>query len=281
MRLSAMFGLCCALAASSASALDFNVARNHESGLYKCGETAVFTVTAYETNNVRATSGTVSWTLDGFYTGKILASGTVNLAKANPFTVSGVRATPGFLKILLSAKGYNPLWNLAGWSVGYEPQKIRKASPSPDDFDAFWARARARLAREVPLDVQLTPYPEKSTADYDYSRISFATFGRRIYGFLSVPKDKTRRYPAHMQVASAGWGNWTNFQPGKKNMVFLWLSVYPFEPSWDWQTDGTTKKYGAMNAACRKKWGWGDYSTAGISGKREDFFFYPASNPWP
>ncbi len=275
MRLSAMFGLCCALVASSASALDFKVARNHESGLYKCGETAVFTVTAYETNNVRATSGTVSWTLDGFKTGKILASGSVDLAQKNPFSISGSRSTPGFLKILLKAKGYNPQWNLAGWSVGYEPQKIRKASPSPDDFDAFWARARTRLAREVPLDVQLTPYPEKSTVDYDYSRISFATFGRRIYGFLSVPKDKAKRYPARVQVASAGWGNWTNFQPGKKDMVFLWLSVYPFEPSWDWQTDGTTKKYVAMNAACRKKWGWGDYSTAGISGKRDDFFFYP------
>lgn len=266
--------LCGVLAAASASALDFKVVRNHADCLYKCGETAVFTVTAYETNDVLATSGTVSWTLDGFETGKVLASGTFDLSKANPFTISGTRTTPGFLKILLTAKGYEPRWNLAGWSVGYEPLKIRKASPSPSDFDAFWAGARARLAREVPLDVRLTPYPEKSTADYDYYRFSLATFGRRLYGFFSTPKDRSKRYPARVQVASAGWGNWTNFQPGKKGMVFLWFSVYPFEPSWDWQTDGTTEKYQAMNRECRAKWGYGDYANAGFSGTREDPFFY-------
>ena len=267
-------GLCCVFVALAVPALDFRVARSHADCLYRCGETAVFTVTAYETNDVPATSGTVAWTLDGFEPGKIVASGTIDLAQKNPFVISGSRSTPGFLKILLTADGYSPRWNVAGWSVGYEPLMIRKAAPTPDDFDAFWAGARARLAREVPLDVRLTPYPEKSTADYDYSRISFATFGRRIYGFLSVPKDRSRRYPARVQVASAGWGSWTNFQPGMKGRVLLWLSVYPFEPSWEWETDGSTAKYQAMNRECRAKWGYGDYANAGFSGSREDPFFY-------
>jgi len=263
-----------ALLGFASEAIEFHVARDHANCLYRCGETAVFTVTACETKDVKATAGKVRWSLDRYHVGAPLWQGEVDLAEGNPFTVKGTLDKPGFLQLQLEADGFKLPFNTGGWSVGFEPEKIRKGSPSPSDFDAFWEAGREKLAAEVPLDVRIVPYAEKSSADWNYYRISFATFGRRIYGFLSTPKDEMKRYPARVQVASAGWGNWTNFQPGKKNMVFLWFSVYPFEPSWNWQTDGTTEKFKAMNAACRKKWGAKGYATAGIAGNRDDYFFY-------
>lgn len=232
----------------------------------------MFTVTALEADGTKAVSGRVKWMLDSYNVGAPLREGEIDLAAGNPFTVKGSLDRPGFLQLQLKADGFKVPFNTGGWSVGFDPGRIRKGSPSPDDFDSFWAVGRKRLAAEVPLDVRVVPYSEKSTADWDYFRISFATFGRRVYGFFSTPKDRSKRYPARVQIASAGWGDWTNFQPGKKGMVFLWLSVYPFEPSWDWKTDGTTEKFRAMNAECQKKWGAGGYGTAGIAGKRESAF---------
>ena len=256
----------------ASGAVEFLVVRDRGDCLYRCGETAMFTVTALEADGTKAVSGRVKWMLDSYNVGAPLREGEIDLAAGNPFTVKGSLDRPGFLQLQLKADGFKVPFNTGGWSVGFDPGRIRKGSPSPEDFDSFWAAGRKRLAAEVPLDVRVVPYSEKSTADWDYFRISFATFGRRVYGFFSTPKDRSKRYPARVQVASAGWGDWTNFQPGKKGMVFLWLSVYPFEPSWDWKTDGTTEKFRAMNAECQKKWGAGGYGTAGIAGKRESAF---------
>lgn len=255
--------------------ISFHVVRDHAECLYVCGEEASFVVTARADNGAKATDGKVSWSLDNYNLGEPLMTGEVDLARENPFTVRGSLSEPGFLRLQLKADGYKEPFNTCGWSVGYEPEKIRKASPSPADFDAFWTAGRAKLAKEVPIDVQMTPYPEKNSSDWNYYRISFATFGRRLYGFFSTPTDKSRaKFPARLQIASAGWGNWTNFQPGKKGMVYLWFSVYPFEPSWEWETDGTTQKFRQMNADCCKKWGRGGYERAGIAGERDDYFFY-------
>ena len=275
MKIKMMGALVLAAIAGSASAVKFEVVRDHADCLYKCGEEAVFTVAVRNDDGTKATSGKVKWTLDAYNPGDKLAKGEVDLAAGNPFTVKGSLKEPGFLQLMLHADGFKYPFNVGGWSVGYEPEKIRKGSTCPKDFDAFWADARKKAAA-IPMDVKIVPYPEKSSADWDYFRISFATVGRRMYGFLSLPKNREgRKFPAQLQVASAGWGNWTNFQPGKKGIVFLWLSVYPFEPSWDWATDGTTKKFEQMNADFRKKWGWGGYAQAGIAGAREDSFFYP------
>lgn len=270
-----MVSMAFAVTASAVWAMKFEVVRDHADCLYKCGETATFTVTGKNDDGSKATAGTVKWSLDSYNVGDKLAKGEIDLAKENPFTVKGALQEPGFLQLMLAADGFKIPFNTGGWSVGYEPERIRKGSPSPKDFDAFWAAGRKRLAKEVPLDVKIVPYPEKSTKDWNYYRISFATFGRRVYGFFSTPTDVSKKkFPARVHVASAGWGDWTNFQPGKKDMVYLWLSVYPFEPSWDWKTDGSTEKYNQMNKDCAKKWGWGGYGTAGISGKRDDYFFY-------
>ena len=257
--------------ASFAAPFKYVVTNDHADLLYRVGEEASFTVTVQDTNGVKAVAGALEVTLDNFGPRNQLRR-TVDLAKENPFVVRGRLDEPGFLRLTAQAKGERPFH----WGVGYEPQKLEKGSPTPDDFDAFWAAARAELAREVSLDAQMTRVPERSTADFDFFRISFATFGRRVYGYMSVPTDKTKApFPVEFQVAAAGFGGWSNNMHGEKGLIRVFFSVYPFEPHWDWAKTGLKAKYDAMQSACYKKYGLAAYACSGIAASREDYFFYP------
>ena len=267
--IAAFVALFVASLAGFAAGLEFTIANDHTNLLYKVGEEAVFTVTATRDGKPVA-EGWVDAKLDNFGPA-VQTSNRVDLAKGNPFTVKGRLAEPGFLRLTLTAKGAAKVW-----SVGYEPEKIVKGSPSPDDFDAFWAAARATLAKEVPLDAKMTKVPERSTKDFDYYRISFATFGRRVYGYMSVPTDKSKApYPVDFQVTAAGFGGWTNDMSGEKDIIRVFFATCPWAPHWDWQALGLRTAYDYMNQAYDGRYGCGVYSCAGLSEGREGYFFYP------
>ena len=256
--------------AGFAAGLEFAIVNDHTNLLYRVGEEAVFTVTAMQ-DGKRAAGGTVDLTLDNFGPAVQMRK-RIDLAKTNPFTVKGKLAEPGFLRLTLNAKSMKT----KVWGVGYEPERIEKGSPSPDDFDAFWSAARAKLAKEVPHDAKMTKVAERSTADFDYYRISFATFGRRVYGYMSVPTDKSKApYPVEFQVAAAGFGGWTNGMAGEKDVIKVFFSVYPWAPHWDWDALGLKAAYGFMNTALSARYDCRGYSVSGLSKSREDYFFYP------
>ena len=252
----------------------FQVVADNPACLHACGETTTFTVTALTgegTNTCRATEGRVNVMLDNFGP-TVFETREVDLARTNPFQVTGSLREPGFLRLTVQGKGFEK----KVYSVGYDPQKIEKGSPSPDDFDAFWSEARARIRREVPLDARVTRIAERSTAAFDFYRISFATYGRRVHGYMSVPTDKTKApYPVDFQVYAAGFGGWTNDLHGKPDAICVNFAVYPFEPHWNWQKLGLQAKYDEMNAELGKIWHTSNYSTAGIAKSREDYFYYP------
>ena len=152
----------------------------------------------------------------------------------------------------------------------------RKGSPSPEDFDRFWSEARKRLADEVPLDAHVTPVPERTTPAFDFFRIDFATFGRRIYGYMSVPKDVSKApFPVEIQVSAAGMGGWSNNMPGQTDCIKLFFSVYDWEPDWRWEEKNLQERYKAMNDEYRRRYSCKGYPTAGITESREAYFFYP------
>ena len=253
-----------------AGPLAFTVVPDHTNHLYRVGEEASFTVMA-TTDGVPVREGRVTVALDNFGP-KAQSERTVDLAESNPFTVTGRLDEPGFLRLTLTAADTNPLV----WSVGYEPTRIEKGSPLPTDFDAFWSEARAKLAREVPIAARMTKVAERSAAAFDYYRISFATFGRRVYGYMSIPTDKSKApYPVEFQVAAAGFGGWTNCMEGEKDVIRVFFSVYPWAPHWDWRALGLKTAYDYMNDAYGRKYGCKNYCTAGLSVSREDYFFYP------
>ena len=254
---------------SAAAGLEFEVVNDHTNLIYGVGEESTFTVTAMR-NGKPIVSGSVDATLDNFGP-NVMMSNRIDLARGNPFTVKGRLLEPGFLRLTLKAGGVTKVW-----SIGYDPEKIEKGSPSPDDFDAFWASARSKLAKKVPIDAKMTKVPERSTSDFDYYRISFATFGRRVYGYMSVPKDKTRSpFPVELQVSAAGFGNWTNNMNGERDRIRVFFSVYPWAPHWDWRDLGLQSAYDYMNEAYGRKYGCRRYCTAGLSAGCEEYFFYP------
>lgn len=250
-----------------------SVTLDRANATYACGEEAVFTVTIFETNGVKATSGKVLWQLDN-YGAHQFAEGRPDLAKENPFTVKGTLPYPGFLRLrVLGERGRQ----LRAYSAAYEPEKIRTAVPKPDDFDAFWDGAVARLEKEVPLDPQVEPIPELSKNGVTVERISFATFGgKRVYGVLSYPANpKKGPYPLRVHCPGAGPGFDAPHCRGNREEISLFMSVHDFPIP---MTDAERKTaYEAQEAAWRKVHGPNSaraYPVGGLTVSREAAHYF-------
>ena len=242
-----------------------SVSLDRKNATYRCGEAATFSVAGAEK---------VSWTLDN-YGARVLDRGDADLVKDRPLEVKGTMDRPGFLRLTVRDAGGKILRR---YSAAFEPQRIRTAVPKPKDFDAFWNGAMARLERKVPLDPRVERVPEFSTEVADVYRVSFATFGGRVYGSLTVPRGaKGRRYPVRVGVPGAGPGF---IMPRGKRLngssIELVMSVHGF-PIPDSEEE-RTRLYEAQEKACRQVHGPSNaraYPVKGLTQTREDVHFYP------
>ena len=75
----------------------FKIEANKDDYLYKCGETATFTVTAVGTNGLPVKTGSVTASLDNFGPKKI-GKRSIDWARENPFQMTGSLSEPGFLR---------------------------------------------------------------------------------------------------------------------------------------------------------------------------------------
>ena len=257
------------LALGLGAATKFEISADRVDCTYAVGEAVRFSVLATDDAGAPLTSGTVTWSLDNYGSDVIHASTGVNLADGNPFQVSGSLPYAGFLRLNLKASdGSSRIW-----SVAVDPTHIVPGTSCPDDFNAYWSAAKAKLADEVPLDVQMTLVPAKSTGDYNYYKVSFATFGdQRVYGFYTEPKDTSKTYPAMVMVPGAGPYHNASWL-GNGSRVSLMMNVLPFEPS----NDATqfTDDFNAWNAKMMNDFGvTGSYGAAGIAESREAYVFH-------
>jgi len=138
------------LLAASVQAYTYKVQMSHLDGVYAVGDKVPLVVTAIETNGEKVVTGQVRYALDNFGKRKY-SSGTIDLAKENPFTVVTTRDTPGIVRLVLKAEDAK----VFNWGVAFSPEKIHTGSARPADFDAFWSDAKARYDCEVPVDVKL------------------------------------------------------------------------------------------------------------------------------
>ena len=203
------------------------VATDRQDALYKCGEEVTFQATVTK-DEKPLTSGkaTVRISNDGM---KTISTGEFDLAKDNPFKVAGTMAVPGFLQCevkLNMDKGY------AG--AGFEPEKIQPAAQMPEDFTKFWNGGIQELDK-IPPDVKLEPLPKFSTPQFDCFKISFANIDNsRIYGFLSVPKDRKEPFPALVSVRPAGPGHYVPDTGWvKSGVITLLMNVHQYDPPGD------------------------------------------------
>jgi cephalosporin-C deacetylase-like acetyl esterase len=90
------------------------------------------------------------------------------------------------------------------------PEKITRAEPRPDDFDAFWSDKLKELAA-VPVHPQLTP-AESGKVGVEYFKVQMDNLrGTHIQGQLARPK-KEGKFPAML--------------------VVQWAGVYPLQKGW-------------------------------------------------
>ena len=261
----------CAAAVSMPAALAAAIAivPDRPRALYRTGEDATFAVTVSDDSGSALKSGEATWKLDNFGDVEI-ASGTADLAKGNPFTVKGTLGEPGFLRLTVKSSKDSFVQ-----SVGYDVEKIRQDEPCPADFDEYWTSEKARLEREVPLDAKKTLDANLSNKTQDVYRVNFATFGgKRVYGFLRVPRPAARPLPLVVRVTDAGRGAigpWINVP----DAVSLTMNVHTFEPAET--ADGQQRLMVERNAELSREFGFGKTVYCGVIGigvSREAYHFH-------
>ena len=246
------------------------VSADRPDALYRCGETAVFSVSVDPGPDGAPASGEATVTLDNFGSRESLRR-TVDLARGNPFEVRGTLAEPGFLRLCVRPAGSNAK---KVFGVGFEPEKIRKASPSPPDFDAFWAEAKRGLDATTPVDPQMVRVPEQCTDGFDFYRVSFASYRGRVWGLLTIPKDASpaRRYPVRFGIPGAGTGPWTNTLDGATDEIRMKMTMHPEPLPFD--REGLLAWHERNRARLKAAFGVEGYSIAGLGRSREDYYYY-------
>lgn len=112
---------------------------------------------------------------------------------------------PGFLTcrvFLLDEKGATVADDLA--QAAFDPEKLRPMTDMPEDFAAFWERAKAENAK-IPMDPRVERAEQWCTDKVDVYYVRLQSFRKDnyVYGYVSVPKSKGP-HPAVLYVPGAG-----------------------------------------------------------------------------
>lgn len=189
-----------------------------EDGIAKCGEKVTLTAQAFK--NGKALDGSLELHTTVWQDGK--GSRLVKTSADKPFSVDITMTEPGRAYIrcaLVDPK--NPQNRISfknARSNGYykgnsgigffaDPDKQRIMRQEPADFDKFWEGKKAELAK-TPLKVlEKVPYDQNSPHNkvYEIYDMKIACAGPApVSGIITIPKDKSRKYPAIVQYHGAG-----------------------------------------------------------------------------
>jgi len=116
---------------------------------------------------------------------------------------AGFLKTPGFLRCAVQVRDDGKAYrNFA--TAGVDPFQIKPTVTMPEDFVAFWEKAKSDAAL-VPVDAKMTLLPERCTEMVNVYHVNLQNYrvGSRLYGILCVPK-KEGKYPAVLRVPGAG-----------------------------------------------------------------------------
>lgn len=132
---------------------------------------------------------------------------------ANGLTLEGgTLSAPGFLRCVVTTEIDGERFRALA-TAGFAPEQIAPTQTVPADFEDFWAEGLKELAA-VPLDPELTPLPELSTARVETFMLRLKNVGvhltpgqaprpSALYGVLCVPRDDGP-FPAVLALPGAG-----------------------------------------------------------------------------
>lgn len=165
---------------------------------------------------------------------------------------AGTMQKAGFLRCQVTARcNGRDYKGLA--TVGFDPQKIQPVTQLPDDFTAFWDKAKAEAAK-IPMDVKMNLVPEKCTEKVDVYYVNIQNFRNncRLYGTLCVPKGKGK-YPAILKVPGAGVRAYNgDIESASRGYIVMEIGIHgiPVNMSGDvyWNlAEGPLKNYHSFN----------------------------------
>ncbi|MBR4653694.1 MAG: acetylxylan esterase [Kiritimatiellae bacterium] len=182
---------------------------------YEAGETMTFTLALKRANPFPAGTYFIKWTRTG--DDGLKDEGKVELSAEKPLVVKTSIAKPGFVRLLAvvvdaagkpyrkqlhvdpnTPEGKRALnrWERADKRVFFDggaavhPETLQSV-PEPADFDEFWARRRARLAK-VPLKADVLELKGRKSG-FRTCAVSIMCAGPRpSTGYLSIPEGKGR-----------------------------------------------------------------------------------------
>ncbi len=191
-----------AVEAAPVSPLKFAAKTDRADAFYKKGETVTFSF-ALTDKEKPVTDGEVKWTLskDGFGS---LGTGSAKLENGS-VTVTGKLDEPGVLQCRVSYQASTDapaVTALAGAAI--DPLELKPSLPVPDDFDAFWAEQKKKLAA-IPLKPTLTEVksPVKDVTSFDIQIECVG--GVPVSGYFAKPSNaQPKSLPIILTVQGAG-----------------------------------------------------------------------------
>ena len=193
---------------------------------YAPGEEMTFTLTLQGAEDFAAGTYFVKWTRTG--DDGQTDSGQVD-AKALPLVVKTKLDQPGFVRLqaeVVDAKGKAYQKSFLGDATTPEGRRALNAferkgksvffdggagvrvdtlqsAPEPEDFDAFWAKRKARLAK-VPMTATVKQHTSKDPAVKVLTFSVLCAGPRPVTGWVTVPTDASKKYPA--EISFHGYG---------------------------------------------------------------------------
>jgi len=179
-----------------------SVVTDRPTAIYSVGEKVKFLVTLKK-GGQPATEGTISYTVDK--DGMPPAKRGTLMAGSKALVIEGTLAEPGVLRCTVSYRTdakQQPFTSVAG--AAFSPEQIGPSLPVPDDFDAFWAAQKAKLAA-VPMKPVLTPV-KSPTPTVECFDVQIPCVGPRpVSGYFARPVGAApMSLPAILHVHGAG-----------------------------------------------------------------------------
>lgn len=189
-RLLLVFALALSLLNSSAA---IRISLDKPDAVYAKGEEVKFSI------DLNGKAGEVTYTLseDGM---NVIERGKLSLSR-EAVTVSGKLPRPGFLRCTVThaPKGAKTTRKLAAAAIA--PLDIGLSLPIPADFDRFWERQKAALAK-VPMKAELTEVPDQKMPAFD---VQITCLGQSVSGYFAKPKPaRSQALPIILWVHGAG-----------------------------------------------------------------------------
>jgi cephalosporin-C deacetylase len=180
------------------------VVPDHRDWTYALGESVHFTASV-TADNEPIDNVTVTYTVGpDMFPGE---KKTVAMPLAGLAIDAGTMKEPGFLRCIVTTDVAGHRYRGLA-TAAFAPEKIAPTQVEPADFDAFWAKAKADLAK-VPIEGRMTLMPDACTSTVDVYHVSFRVgagwgpISPRIYGILCEPR-AAGHYPAILKVPGAG-----------------------------------------------------------------------------